>query len=83
MVARRVVRVQPRVSLGDLTTVPAEFPARAEADMARAMAAALADFEMPSAADVLSRLRQAFPLAPANARIAALGIIMEHGRRPG
>ena len=32
--------------------------------MARAMAAALAEFEVPSAADVLGRLRQAFPLAP-------------------
>jgi hypothetical protein len=45
--------------------------------MARAMAAALSEFEMPSAADVLSRLRQAFPLAPLSARLGALGIMME------
>ncbi|MGD0026020.1 MAG: hypothetical protein ABSC37_15625 [Xanthobacteraceae bacterium] len=49
--------------------------------MARAMAAALAEFEVPSAADVLSRLRQAFPLAPLGARVAALGIVMERRRR--
>jgi hypothetical protein len=83
MGARRVIRVHPPVPLGDVTMVPPELSGRAEADMARAMAAALADYEMQSATDVLSRLRQAFPLAPLNARIAALGIVMEHSRRPG
>jgi hypothetical protein len=49
--------------------------------MARAMAAALADIEAPSAADVFNRLRQSFPMAPLSARVAALGEIMERVRR--
>ena len=48
----------------------------------RAMAAALADVEAPTASDVYDRLRQAFPLAPLNARIAALTALMERIRRP-
>jgi hypothetical protein len=74
---RRVIRVQPPVPLGDVTLVPAPLCGRAEADMARAMAAALSEFEMPSAADVLGQLRQAFPLAPLGARLAALTVMME------
>jgi len=62
--------------------VPAALTGRAEADMARAMAAALAEFDAPSAADVLSRLRRAFPLAPLSARLAALGLMMEYRHRP-
>jgi len=81
MGVRRIIRVQPPVPLGDVTMVPAALSGRAEAEMARAMAAALAEFEVPSAADVLSRLRQAFPLAPLGARVAALGIVMERRRR--
>jgi len=49
--------------------------------MGRAMAAALDGSEMPTAADVLSRLRQAFPTAPLSARMSALGVIMERLRR--
>jgi hypothetical protein len=81
MSARHVMHVQPPIPLGDVTVVPAALSGRAEADMARAMAATLAEFEMPSAADVLGRLRQAFPLAPLSARLTALGIVMEWGRR--
>jgi hypothetical protein len=62
--------------------VPATLSGRPEADMARAMAAALADFEAPTAADVYNKLRQAFPLAPLGSRVAALGEIMERLRRP-
>jgi hypothetical protein len=80
MSARRIIRVQPPRPLGEVTMVPAALSGRAEADMARAMAAALAEFEIPSATDVLGRLRQAFPLAPLGARIAALGIMMERRR---
>jgi hypothetical protein len=80
MSPRRVVRVQPPVPLGDVTMVPAALSGRAEAEMARAMAATLAEFELPSAADVLGRLRQAFPPAPLSARIAALSVMMERGR---
>ena len=81
MSARRVIRVHPPIPLGEVTMVPPALSGRAEADMARAMAAALDDFEMPSASDVLGRLRQAFPLAPLAARLAALGILMERTRR--
>ena len=82
MGARRIMlRVKPPDPFGDVTMVPAPISGRPEADMARAMAAALADVEAPSAADVYRRLRQAFPLAPLTARVAALGVIMERLRR--
>jgi len=82
MGARRVtLRVQPPVPFGEVTMVPAMISGRPEAEMARAMAAALADVEAPSAADVYNRLRQSFPLAPLSARVAALGVIMERLRR--
>ncbi len=82
MGARRVtLRVQPPIPYGDVTMVPAVLSGRPEADMARAMAAALADIEAPTAADVHKRLRQSFPLAPLAARMAALGVIMERLRR--
>ncbi len=82
MAARRVtLRVQPPIPFGDVTLVPAMLSGRPEADMARAMAATLADIEAPTAADVHNRLRQSFPLAPLAARMAALGVIMERLRR--
>ena len=46
---------------GDVALVPAPLSGRPEADLARAMAAALADVEAPTAAEVFNRLRQAFP----------------------
>jgi hypothetical protein len=61
--------------------VPATLSGRPEAEMARAMAAALSDIEAPTAADVYNRLRQAFPLAPLTARVAALGVLMDRLRR--
>jgi hypothetical protein len=61
--------------------VPAPLSGRPEADMARAMAAALSDIEAPTAADVYKRLRQAFPMAPLSARLAALGVLMDRLRR--
>ncbi len=82
MGARRITfRVQPPVPFGDVTLVPAALSGRPEAEMARAMAAALADVEAPTAADVLGRLRHAFPMAPLSARVAALGAMMERVRR--
>jgi hypothetical protein len=82
MAARRItLRVQPPVPFGDVTMVPAPISGRPEADMARAMAAALADVEAPTAADVYNRLRQAFPLAPLSARVAALSVLMDRLRR--
>ena len=81
MGARHVIFVQPPIPLGDVTLVPQPLSGRAESDMARAMAAALSEFELPSATDVLSKLRQTFPLAPLTARMAALGLMMERSRR--
>ena len=75
------LRVQPPIPLGDVTMVPAPLSGRPEAEMARAMAAALPDVETPSAADVYNRLRQSYPLAPLSARVAALGVVMERLRR--
>ena len=69
MGARRVtLRVQPPIPFGDVTMVPATLSGRPEADMARAMAAALGDIEAPTATDVYNRPRQSFPLAPLGAR---------------
>ena len=59
--SRRVtLRVQPPNPFGDVTIMPSPLSGRPEADMARAMAAALADVEAPTAAEVYNRLRQAF-----------------------
>ncbi len=81
--ARRItLRVQPPVPYGDVTLVPAPLSGRPEADLARAMAAALADVEAPTAAEVYNRLRQAFPMAPLSARVAALSTLMDRIRRP-
>ena len=83
MGARRVtLRIQPPMPFGDVTMVPAPLSGRPEADMARAMAAALADIEAPTAADVYNRLRQAFPMAPLSARVGALAALMDRIRRP-
>jgi hypothetical protein len=49
--------------------------------MAQAMAAALAEYDVPSAAEVSGRLRRAFPLAPLGARLTALGLVMERSLR--
>jgi hypothetical protein len=82
MGARRVtLRVLPPMPFGDVTLVPATLSGRPETDMARAMAAALADFEAPTAADVYKQLRQSFPFASLGARVTALGFIMERLRR--
>jgi hypothetical protein len=83
MVARRVtLQIQSPIPFGDVTMVPATISGRPEAEMARAMAAALSDIEAPSAADVHKRLRQAFPLTPLSVRISALAALMEKIRRP-
>ena len=83
MGARRItLRVQPPVPIGDVTMVPAPLSGRPEAEMARAMADALADIEAPTAADVYGRLHRAFPLAPLSTRVAALTTLMERIRRP-
>jgi hypothetical protein len=82
-VARRVtLRIQPPIPFGDVALAPAALSGRPEADLARAMAAALADIEAPTAAEVYKRLRAAFPAAPLSARVAALSTLMDRLRRP-
>jgi hypothetical protein len=82
MGARRVtLRVLPPSPFGDVTMVPATLSGRSESDMARAMAAALAEVEAPTAADVYRQLRVSFPLTSLSARVTALGYIMERLRR--
>ena len=49
--ARITLRVKTPLALGDVTMVPAPLSGRSEAEMARAMAAALADDESTTAAD--------------------------------
>jgi hypothetical protein len=81
--ARRItLRVKPPSPLGDVAMVPAPLSGRSEAEMARAMAAALAEDEGATAADIYSLVRQAFPFAPLSARIAALAMLMDRIRRP-
>jgi hypothetical protein len=83
--ARRIaLRVQPPVPLGEVIMVPSALSGRSEAEMARAMAAALADLEdAPTVAEVYRRVCQAFPMAPLTARVAALGALMDRLRRIG
>ena len=80
--ARVTLRIKPPLPLGDVTMVPAPLSGRSEAELARAMAAALADDESATAADVYRRVRQAFPFAPLSARIGALAMLMDKIRRP-
>jgi hypothetical protein len=81
--ARRIMlRVKPPVPLGEVAVVPAPLSGRPEAEMARAMAAALADDESATAADLYSRVQQAFPFAPLSARLGALAVLMDKIRRP-
>jgi hypothetical protein len=79
---RVTLRVKPPLPLGDVTMVPAPLSGRAEAELARAMAAALADDESATAADVYRRVRAAFPFAPLSARVGALAMLMDRIRRP-
>jgi hypothetical protein len=77
--ARRVtLRVKPPVPLGEVAVVPAPLSGRSEAEMA----AALADDESATAADLHSRVQLAFPFAPLSARLGALAVLMDKIRRP-
>ena len=83
MAARRVtLQIQSPMPFGEVTMVPAPISGRSEAEMARAMAAALSDVDASSVAEAYGRLRQAFPLAPLSARVGALAALMEKIRRP-
>ncbi len=76
------LRIQSPNPLGEVTMVPAPLSGRSEAEMARAMAAALDDIDGSSAADIYQRLRQAFPFAPLAVRVGALAALMDKIRRP-
>jgi hypothetical protein len=78
---RITLHVQPPAPFGDVTMVPSILSGRPEAEMARAMVAALADVETPTAADVYNRLRRSFPFAPLSTRVAALGMVVDRLRR--
>jgi hypothetical protein len=72
MRARRVIRIQPPVPLGEVTMVPAALCGRGQSETARAMQAALSGIaDMPSAADFFARFRGSFtPAQPgANGRL--------------
>jgi hypothetical protein len=71
MAVRRIMYVQSPIPLGEVTVVPAALSGRAEAETVRAMAAAAAGHDLPTAAEVLRRLRRAFPLAPMSGSFAA------------
>ena len=60
MPRRVTLRVQSPLPWGEVTMVPAVLSGQPEASMGRAMAAALADIEAPSAAEVYQRLRQSW-----------------------
>ncbi len=79
---RITLRIKSPLPLGDVTMVPAPISGRSEAELARAMAAALADDESVSAADVYRRVQQAFPFAPLSARVGALAMLMDKIRGP-
>jgi len=82
-VARRVtLRIRPPLPFGDVAMVPARLSGRSEAEMARAIAAALAADDLATAADVYGSVPQAFPLAPSGARGGALAALMDKIRRP-
>jgi len=78
MRARRIIRVQPPAPLGEVIVAPAALTGRAEADMARAMTAALADVQAPNAVDV-----SGFRPAPSGTGMTALGMMMGRVRRFG
>ena len=82
MNARHVtLRVQSPAPFGEVTLVPAPISGRPEGNMAEAMTAALADIDAPTASEILKKLRQAYPLAPFSARVAAFNVVMERMRR--
>jgi len=82
-IRRITLRVLPPAPFGEVTLVPAPLSGRPEADMARAMAAGRPDIEIPTAADVLDRVRQALPLPPLAARMTALALLMDRFRAMG
>ena len=75
------LRIQEPLPSSEVTPLSRAATGRSEIEMARAMAAALGNLEADSASDALMHLRQAFPQAPLNVRLAALDGIMQRRRR--
>jgi hypothetical protein len=75
------LQVQNPLPLGEVTLLPRAATGRPEIEMARAMAAALGPVEAESPSEALKALRQAFPHAPLNVRVAALDEMIERRRR--
>ena len=73
------LRVQPPVPFGEVTMLPACMTGRPEADMARAMAAALGDIDAPSAADVYNRLAPVITAGAARTRGVRTALWRQHG----
>lgn len=75
------LRIENPLPLGEVTLLPRAATGRSEIEMARAMAVALGDVETDSPSEALRALRQAFPHAPLNVRVAALDEMIERRRR--
>jgi hypothetical protein len=76
------IRVDDPSPFGDVTLVPATATGRSELEMARAMAAAVTSAAPASDAEILRRLRNAFPHSPLTLRVTALGVLMRRARMP-
>jgi len=78
MAARRItLRIQSPAPFGDVALVPAALIGRPEVDVARATAVALADVDVPTAAEALKRLSLASPMKLVSACLAAPDVITE------
>jgi hypothetical protein len=73
-----MIHVSDPSPLGDVTLVPQQISGHSEADLASAMADALAQAEPQSGSEALRLLRAMFPDSPLTVRVAALGALMRH-----
>jgi hypothetical protein len=62
MATRRILVLRSPPPFGEVTFVPAALSGRAEAETVRAMAAAAAEHALPSAADMVRRVRRTLSL---------------------
>src|SRR5215470_16365916 len=76
------IRVDDPSPFGEVTLVPATATGNSELETARAMAAAVISAAPVSDAEMLRRLRNAFPHSPLTLRVTALGVLMKRARVP-
>ena len=76
------IRIDDPLPFGDVTLVPAAASGRSELETAHAMAAAVSGPAPASDAELLRRLRKAFPYSPLALRVTALGVLMKRARIP-